>query len=117
VIRMKTNLPVNVASAICYLPFVGWIAAIVFLIIESEKTVRYNAIQALLVDLAMVVAPPVLAVTVILIPLVPIAWIGFLILNIVLAIKTYRGETIKLPVAEKWANLVLEKLNMTTAKK
>lgn len=114
---MKSNLPVNVASALCYLPFVGWIAAIVFLIIESDKTVRFNAVQSLLVNVAMFLISFVLGVTVILLVLSPVVWVAGLVLNIVLAVKTYQGETVKLPVLEKWTNMVLEKLSAATAKK
>lgn len=114
---MKTNLPVNVASALCYVPFVGWIAAIVFLIIESEKTVRYNAMQALILSIALWVLPFVLGITIILAILAPLVWIAGLILQIVLAVKTYNGEKVTLPVISKWTDQLLEKLTAATAKK
>ena len=43
-----TNLSPNIASALCYVPFVGWVAAIVLLIVEKNSTVKWNAVQSLL---------------------------------------------------------------------
>jgi uncharacterized membrane protein len=114
---MKTNLPVNVAGALCYVPFVGWIAAIVFLIIESEKTVRYNAVQALILSLALWVIPFALGITIILAILSPLVWIAGLILEVVVAVKTYNGEKVVLPAISKWTEKVLEKMTVATAKK
>jgi hypothetical protein len=37
-----TNLAPNIASALCYIPFVGWIAAIVLFIVEKNQEVRWN---------------------------------------------------------------------------
>lgn len=107
----------NVASALCYIPFVGWIAAIVFLIIESEKTVRYNAVQAIILSLVLWVLPFALGITIILAILSPLVIIAGLILEVVLAVKTYNGEKVTLPVVSKWTDKVLEKLNTSTAKK
>ncbi|OGG07251.1 hypothetical protein A2872_01440 [Candidatus Gottesmanbacteria bacterium RIFCSPHIGHO2_01_FULL_42_12] len=114
---MKSNLPVNVASALCYVPFVGWIAAVVFLIIESEKTVRYNAVQALVLSLVLWVLPFALGITIVLAILSPLVMIAGLILEIVLAVKTYGGEKVTLPVVSKWTEKVLERLNSATGKK
>lgn len=114
---MKSNLPVNVASALCYLPFVGWIAAVVFLIIESDKNVRWHAVQSLVLSLALWVVPFVLGITIVLAILSPLVWIAGLVLQVVLAVKTYNGEKVELPVISKWTNKAIEKLNAATVKK
>ncbi len=114
---MKSNLPVNVASALCYVPFVGWIAAVVFLIIESEKTVRYHAVQALILSLVLWILPFALGITIILAILSPLVMIAGLILEVVLAVKTYNGEKVTLPVVSKWTDKVLDRLNSATGKK
>lgn len=114
---MKTNLPVNVASALCYIPFVGWIAAVVFLIIESEKTVRFNAVQSLVLALVLWLIPFVLGVTIILMVLSPVAWIVGIIVQVVLAVKTYNGEKVVLPKISDWSEKLLVKLTAATAKK
>ncbi len=105
---MKTNLDPKVASALCYVPFVGWIAAIVFLIVEKEETVRFNAVQALMLMVAIWLLAMVLAITIIL-PL--LIWPAGLILQIVLAVKAYGGEKIVLPLIGKWSEQILAKIS------
>ncbi len=105
---MKSNLAPNVASALCYLPFVGWIAAIVFLIIEKDKVVRLHATQALILMAGLWILGIVTTITIVL-PLV--IWIGGLILQIVLAVKAYNGEKFELPYVTKWSERALEKIS------
>lgn len=108
---MKTNLAPNVASALCYLPFVGWIAGIIFLIVEKDKQVRYDAIQGILLMVVVWVLGMVTAITIIL-PF--FVWLGGLILQIVLAVKAYNKEKISLPLIGKWSEQVLGKLTTET---
>ncbi|MEK7127745.1 MAG: hypothetical protein AAB838_03420 [Patescibacteria group bacterium] len=114
---MKSNLPVNVASALCYLPFVGGIAAIVFMIIETNKDVRWHAVQSLILSVVLWVVPFALGITIVLAIVSPLVWIAGLILQIVLAVKTYQGEKVVLPVISKWTDKVLDKVTASTAKK
>lgn len=107
----------NTASAMCYIPFVGFIPAIIFLVIHKDKRVRWNAIQALLVYMAYAAIYfallPLLKITIILIPLAlligGLAWVGFMILWLVLAAKASQGQDLKLPYAGKWADMAVRK--------
>ncbi len=49
---MKSNLDPKLESALCYIPVIGWIAAIIFLIIEKDSNVRFNATQSLVLVVA-----------------------------------------------------------------
>ncbi|OGC92453.1 hypothetical protein A3D85_00720 [Candidatus Amesbacteria bacterium RIFCSPHIGHO2_02_FULL_47_9] len=105
-----TNLSPNLASALCYAPFLGWVASIVFLIVEKNSAVRWNAVQALLLTAVVWVGAIVFGATVILVFLVPLIWIAGFILQLVLTVKAYQGETIKLPVLAQWTDKILLKV-------
>jgi len=66
----------NVAGMLTYLPFVGWIIAIVFLVIEpykNDKFVRFHAFQSIFFGIACFVIYWVLGTF-----FVPVAWgVGF----------------------------------------
>lgn len=102
----STKLEENVASLLCYV--LGWITGIIFLILEPEnKTVRYHAIQSILVFGAYTVVMAIFG-------WIPVfGWILAIILGIaafvawiVLMVKAYQGIKYKIPVAgdlaEKW---------------
>lgn len=108
--KTTTNLSENVASALCYAPFIGWIAAVVFLIVEKNSDVRWHAVQGLLLMAAMWVLGLVLGMTIILALLVPLIWVAGLILQLVLVVKTYQGQTMRLPLVSSWADKVVKKL-------
>jgi uncharacterized membrane protein len=105
-----TNLSPNVASALCYVPFVGWIAAIVLFIVEKSSVVKWNAVQALLLMAVLWALGFVLGITVILVVLVPVVWVAGLIIQLVVAVKTYQGETVRLPLIGDWTNKVVKKV-------
>lgn len=105
-----TGLAENLASALCYAPFVGWIAAIVLFIVEKNTSVKWNAVQSLLVRAVMMVLSFVLPMTVILIVLVlPLMLAGF-VLDVVLTIKAYQGSSVKLPLLSDWTDKILKKV-------
>ncbi len=106
----STNLSPNVASALCYVPFVGWIVAVVMLIVEKNPSVKWDAMQSLLLSLVLMVLGFLLPITVVLIFLVPVLWVGGLILNLVLAVKAYQGNSLKLPVISGWADKLVKKM-------
>lgn len=107
---MKSNLAPNVEAALCYLPFVGWIASVVFLIIEKNAEVRFDAMQSLLLHVGIFVVGFVFGVTIILALLLPIVWLGYLVLQVVLAFKAYQGKKVVLPVLGPWATKLLAKI-------
>ncbi len=104
---MKSNLDPKVESALCYVPFIGWIAGIIFLIIEKDSEVRFNAAQGLVLMIGIWVLFFILGVTIILAILTPILWLASIILEIVLAVKAYQGQKVVLPVIGPWAQKLL----------
>ena len=104
---MKTNLAPNVESALCYVPFVGWIAAIIFLILEKNAGVRFNAAQSLVLSLGSWLLMFLMGVTIVLALLTPIIWLGVLVIDVVLAVKSYQGKKVVLPVLGKWSEKIL----------
>jgi len=97
--KTSIGLEENVASMLCYL--VGWISGLVFLLLEREnKTVKFHAIQALVTFLGIHVISIIMAF----IPFLGWAIASMLsilaiILWILLMVKAYQGEKMKLPVA------------------
>ncbi len=106
----STNLSPNVASALCYVPFVGWIAAIVLLIVEKNSTVKWHAVQALILMGSLWVVGFVLGVTIVLALLVPLVWVAGLILQLVMAVKAYQGQAVKLPLIGDWTDKIIKKV-------
>jgi uncharacterized membrane protein len=105
-----TNLAPNLASALCYIPFVGWVAAVVLFIVEKNGTVRWHAVQSVLLTAALWVLSFVLGITIILALLVPLVMIAGLILNLVLAVRTYQGAMLRLPLLADLADKVVKKV-------
>jgi len=95
-----TNLPLNMASALCYVPVVGWIAAIVLLVVEKNAAVKWNAVQALF--LMGIIWALAMAVS--------FVWVAGLVLQLVLAVKAYQGETVKLPILRGWTDKIIKKV-------
>jgi uncharacterized membrane protein len=95
----STGLQENIASLLCYV--LGWVTGIIFLIIEpNNKTVKFHAIQSIIVFGAFSVADVIL----IWIPFIGwiISWLlGVLafILWILLMYKAYQGVKFKVPIA------------------
>ena len=106
----STSLSPNIASTLCYIPMVGFVAAIVFLIVEKNTTVRWNAIQSLLLGLGTFVLDLVLGMTVVLALLIPIVNIASLVVTLVLAVKAYQGSTVRLPLLGEWTDKVSKKV-------
>jgi uncharacterized membrane protein len=105
--KCSTGMQPNLAALLSYL--VGVITGIIFYLIEKEnKFVRFHAMQSILIFAFLFVLQAVLVfVPVIGWMLIPIISIASLILWIVLMVKAYQGEMLKLPVigdiAEKQA--------------
>lgn len=94
----------NLKSALCYVPFVGFIISLVFFFTEKEdKTLRFNALQGFLLSLALDVISWLIAWFV---PFYFISWIFYLLtiaIGIIMFLKTYKGEEIVLPVIGPFA--------------
>ena len=109
-VKTSTSLSPNIASTLCYIPVVGFVAAIVLLIVEKNTTVRWNAIQSLLLGLGIFVLDLILGMTVVLALLIPIVNIAMLIVSLVLAVKAYQGTTVRLPLLGDWTDKVAKKV-------
>jgi len=107
--KTSTGLDENIAALLCYV--MGWVSGIIFIIIETEnKTVRFHAVQSLIVFGVLCVAGGVLG-------WIPVIgnFFGFIIgllafaLWIALMIMAYQGKRVKVPwagnYAEKWAGV------------
>ena len=108
-----TKLEPNIAGLLCYV--LGWITGLVFFLIEKDdKFVRFHAMQSIVFFGAVTVAMIVLD----LLRMIPYIWPLFVALEsllglfafvmwIILMIKAYQGERLKLPIvgdmAEKWS--------------
>ena len=101
--QTATGLAPNVSALLCYL--LGFISAIVFLVIEKEnRDVRFHAYQSLATFLSLFVASVVAGA----IPL--IGWLLAalltplsLVLWVILMFKAAQGERFKLPWVGDWA--------------
>jgi uncharacterized membrane protein len=105
----------NVAGALAYFTF---IPAIIFLVVEPynrNRFIRFHAFQCLFLTAALVAVGIGLAILTmipfvgfILIPVHFLIWLGSLILFVILILKAYQGQKLKLPVigdmAEQQAN-------------
>jgi uncharacterized membrane protein len=91
------GLDENIASALTYV--LGFITGIIFFLVEKEnKTVRFNAMQSIIVFLGLFIVAMVISFIPFVNMLVLVIWIVELVLWIVLIIKSYQGEKFKLPI-------------------
>ncbi|OGW75419.1 MAG: hypothetical protein A2Z72_00285 [Omnitrophica bacterium RBG_13_46_9] len=97
--KTSTGMQANLEALLCYL--LGFVTGIIFYIVEKEnKFVRFHAMQSIITFGFLFVLGIILTIIPVLgIILSPILWILQLILWIILMIKSYQGEKIKLPVA------------------
>jgi len=103
-------------TAMCYIPFLGWMPAIAFLAVEKDKTIRWNAGQSLVMHALVAgvywVAVPLLKLTVV---LAPVGWIlsgltgvGFLIFMLWAVVKINEGGSVKVPVVSEWVGKLVK---------
>ena len=98
------------ASALCYVPFIGWVAAVVLLLVEKNPAVKWHAVQSLLLGVSLWVLLFVLGATIVLALLAPVVWVAVLITQLFLAVKAYQGATVKLPLLGNWADKIIKKV-------
>jgi uncharacterized membrane protein len=82
-----------------WLPWVGWILAIVALLVEPQKNrafVRYHAIQSLAVNVALGVVG--IVVSIVTLGICGLVWPFLWLVLLYPAIKAYQGEWVKIPV-------------------
>ena len=97
--KSSLGLDANVAACLSYV--LGLITGIIFYVLEKEnKFVRFHAMQSIVVFGAVFVLGIILPfIPVIGLILLPIVYIGSIVLWILLMVKAYQGETFKLPIA------------------
>ena len=103
----------NVAALLCYMPFFGWIAAIVFFLVDKRFFVKFHAVQSLALHVALVVISIALGIFMGMLHIMhlwflgaliyPLFWLAIFVLWIFLIIKAYQHETFKLPVLGDFA--------------
>ena len=116
----STGLGQNVSCLLIYL--FGWVGGLIFFFIEKKNQyVRFNAMQSIVLSGLYVAASIVLSIlTTILVSIVGflglifsliqlVLGLGLLVLVIILIIKTWKGEWVKLPIigsyAAKWSKV------------
>ncbi len=89
--KTSIGMQPNVAGLLCYLA--GWITGLIFFLIEKEnKFVRFHAMQAIILSVAMIIL--------MFIPFVNlIAGLAGLILWVVMMVTAFQGKKIRLPFA------------------
>jgi len=109
--KTSSGIQANMAALLSYLA--GWITGLIFFLVEKDnKFVRFHAMQSIVVFgafSALGIAISVFASLAIaiqayfLLPLIglisTLLWLAVLILWIILMVKAYQGEKIKLPIA------------------
>ena len=97
--KSSLGLDANVAACLSYV--LGLITGIIFYVLEKEnKFVKFHAMQSIVVFGAVFVLGIILPfIPVIGLILLPIVYIGSIVLWILLMVKAYQGETFKLPIA------------------
>ena len=106
----------EIKKAVVFLPFVGWILAVVFLVSEKDERLRWLSAYSLVLH-AVVFAiyflvVPVLRATVI---LLPVAWflqgasgVGFVLVMLYMLVKTHEGKVVRLPLVAEWADKIVK---------
>jgi len=108
--KTSTGMDPNVAGLLCYL--FGWVSGLIFYLIEKEdKSIRFHAMQSILLNVAIVAI--VIALNIILgivgfilpglallfaVAVYPIFYLAVLVIWIMLMVKAYQGEKWKLPI-------------------
>ena len=97
--KCSTGMQPNVAGFLCYL--FGWVTGLIFFLIEKEnKFVRFHAMQSIVTFGGLNVVCIVLGfIPVIGWVIIPVIGLLMLVLWIVLMVKAFQGEQIKLPLA------------------
>ncbi len=101
-----SGLSPNVAGLLCYI--LGILGGLIFVLIEKEnREVRFNAFQSLGLGGAYIVGAIVVFILSIIVRPIGILgtllWLGYIIISIVLAVRAYQGQIMKLPVVGDWA--------------
>jgi uncharacterized membrane protein len=113
------GLQENVAGLLCYVPFIGWIVALVLLLIDKRKFVKFHAVQALGVCVGLIVIYIALAISMGILHVIhifflgvllyPLLWLATFVLMFFMMYKAYLNESYKLPVIGDFAEGIASK--------
>jgi uncharacterized membrane protein len=102
----KVGLPKKTVSAICYIPFIGWIAAIFFFLTEKDSVIRYHAFQGSSVEIGGWILRALL--TTVFGLFMPVT-IAVMALQLYLAVQTYNGKEVILPYLSEFVKKQVSK--------
>jgi uncharacterized membrane protein len=105
--KTGTGLSKNTASALAYV--LGPITGVIFLILEKDPSVRFHAMQSIVVLGGLTLVGWILPFTIILLPLVSLVWILWFILWLLLIYKAWQGQEWEVPVLGKYARKMVKK--------
>ena len=96
-VKATFGLDENIAAALTYV--LGVLTGIIFFLIEKEnKTVRFHAIQSIIIFLPLMVVMMIVSFIPFINLLLPLVGLVILVLWLVLIIKAYQGEKFTIPV-------------------
>jgi len=92
------NVEVSTARAVCYIPVFGIIAAVLFLVLEKNRKLRWDAAQATILWLIVMAADILLSISRILSFLIPLVnLLGVIVIPLFLAVRASQKEETRLP--------------------
>ena len=105
----------NVARSLVYVPFVGWMPAILYLIIEKDHQVRWDAVQSLLIHVFAlgvfwVVIPALSATRTLMVVtnlISGVTGLSVMVGGIVLAIRAHEEKPTRVPVLSEWVDKIV----------
>jgi uncharacterized membrane protein len=104
------NIDESISRPLCYLPILGVLLSVVFLILERNRRVKWDALQAIMLWVFVVILDAMLRISYVArgaIPLVNL--LGMIVAPLILAIKANQGQDTKIPIIADLVNSLLVK--------
>lgn len=105
--KTSTGLDRNTAAALSYV--LGPLSGILFLVLENDKYIRFHAMQSIVFSIAIVVINTALVFTFILAIFVPLLWILWFVIWLVVMYKAWQGDEWEIPMIGSLARQLLGK--------
>ena len=103
------KVELGTARAMCYIPVFGIIAAVIFLIMEKNHKLRWDAVQAAILWSVVFAAVFLLSASRILAGLIPLVnLVGVIVLPLFLAIKATQKEDTRLPFLGEMVDKIIK---------
>ncbi len=106
--QSATGLDKNTAGALSYV--LGPVSGVIFLVLEKDPYVRFHAMQSITVFVLLFVLQWLMALTVVLIAIVPLLTLVGFVLWLMLIFKAWQGEEWEVPVVGSYARKFVGKL-------